>query len=387
MWRTYCNCLSHGIEWDPDKVVHRFVDHFRAPLLLVPHIPLFQLLKSKHGVLIIGGSKKVGNNFSRVSVRLSAKAISILLEGLHIGHHFLKLWGFIILQWEINNNAYEGHALNKASCCVHNMFASYPFKSLGFPFQKWCRHESRIRLVSPGNFFKNFSIVEHCFLELEGGEVVDSSFLTLTFSGVSKLSSFAFLKMALGPWSVIPTNWPQPNKSLKVLADGRQYLSTALILNLTPNIKVNAFPPRRCIEKHGFWRVRIYLGLRPLKKDKTVPCQTLWFQCIAPQAMHWLYSEVLSFKSMQWIGLVRKTYIPKSMHCPAGGALKLKDVFFRKTQLHRFFFEEDPNCIDFFWGETQLHRFLLRKDPTASICCVFFSGRPTCIDLLFFFLQ
>lgn len=75
---------------------------------------------------------------------------------------------------------------------------------------------------------------------------------------------------------------------------------------------------------------------------------------------------------MQWIGLVRKTYIPKSMHCPAGGALKLKDVFFRKTQLHRFFFEEDPNCIDFFWGETQLHRFLLRKDPTASICCVFF---------------
>ena len=137
--------------------------------------------------------------------------------------------------------------------------------------------------MSPGNFFKNFSIVEHCFLELEGGEVVDSSFLTLTFSGVSKLSSFAFLKMALGPWSVIPTNWPQPNKSLKVLADGRQYLSTALILNLTPNIKVNAFPPRRCIEKHGFWRVRIYLGLRPLKKIKLYPAKPYGFNALPPK--------------------------------------------------------------------------------------------------------
>lgn len=91
---------------------------------------------------------------------------------------------------------------------------------------------------------------------------------------------------------------------------------------------------------------------------------------------------------MQWIGLVRKTYIPKSMHCPAGGALKLKDVFFRKTQLHRFFFEEDPNCIDFFgerlncidffYGRTQLHRFVVfffQEDPPASICCSFFFSK------------
>lgn len=68
--------------------------------------------------------------------------------------------------------------------------------------------------------------------------------------------------------------------------DHRVNHSTALILNLTPNIEINAVDPLRCIEKVWFWMVLIYFDFGSENENRLWPYQIHGFQRTPPPPVH-----------------------------------------------------------------------------------------------------